>query len=506
VSGGAARALRAAALPLAALAFVLSCLTAGAPRQAPGSAGMPPPASGRGVAPPPSEAGQAGAGAAPILAGAASRPITPAIDPARPVRIAGFGPGRDATGVHDDLSARALALEVGSQSVAIVALDLIGLFHDDVALIREAVARRGDGPAEVLVASTHTHAGPDIIGLWTPEDRSVDADYVAAVREAAAGAVAEAWASRRPARLTFAASRFPELLRDTRLPLAVDDLGLLLRVDAADGGGTIASLVNFASHPESLGRDNTLISSDYPWASRRALEEAYGGVALFLPGAVGGMMTPLGVSLIDPLTGAPAPQKSFRIAELLGEELADGLIGVLTDGPAGQQDGRGYVERAVLSVARRPLRLPLDNARLLAGLRSGRIRARRLDANGALESEAVAVTLRAAPGGEPLAQFACVPGEIYPELVIGGIQEPQDPAADLPGAPREPALRELMSAPYRFVLGLCNDEVGYIIPASQWDEAPPFAYGRDAPQYGEINSAGPRTAPIVLQAFADLFP
>jgi hypothetical protein len=116
-----------------------------------------------------------------------------------------------------------------------------------------------------------------------------------------------------------------------------------------------------------------------------------------------------------------------------------------------------------------------------------------------------AVTIGAGPDREPIAQFACVPGELYPELAIGGIQSPQDPAADLQGAPPEPLLRPMMSATYRFVLGLCNDELGYIIPASQWDEAPPFAYGRDRPQYGEVNSAGPRTAPIVLQAFAELF-
>ncbi len=102
------------------------------------------------------------------------------------------------------------------------------------------------------------------------------------------------------------------------------------------------------------------------------------------------------------------------------------------------------------------------------------------------------------------AQFACVPGEIYPELVIGGIQDPQDPGADIQKAPREPALRSLMAGRERFVLGLCNDELGYIIPMSEWDEQPPFAYGRTGPQYGEVNSTGPRTAPILLELFADL--
>lgn len=442
---------------------------------------------------------------APILSGAASLPITPDLDGGRPVRIGGFTPGRDAAGVHDDLYARAVVLEIGPQSLALVALDLIGLFYDDVLLIREELQGRGVGVKTVLVASTHTHAGPDVIGLWTPEERALDGSYVDRVRGAAAGAVEQAWRSRRPARLSFTRWRMPELLRDTRLPLAVDDLALLLRVDTADGGETIATLVNFAAHPESLGRDNSLISSDYPWAARRIMEEAYGGLSLFFSAAVGGMMTPLGVRIDDPQTGSPAPQKSLRMTELLGESLADGLIAAWSDGPAGGDDGPRFIDRAVLSIAQRPLRVPLDNPRFVAGLEQGRIRPRRIDRDGALGSEVAAVTISAGAGRRPLAQFACVPGELYPELAIGGIQDPQDPAADLQGAPREPILREMMTAAHRFVIGLCNDEIGYIIPAAQWDEAPPFAYGRDQPQYGEERSAGPRTAPIVMQALSELF-
>jgi hypothetical protein len=33
---------------------------------------------------------------------------------------------------------------------------------------------------------------------------------------------------------------------------------------------------------------------------------------------------------------------------------------------------------------------------------------------------------------------------------------------------------------------------------------PPFAYGRQKPQCGEINSAGPSTAPLLKRAFIDL--
>jgi hypothetical protein len=55
-----------------------------------------------------------------------------------------------------------------------------------------------------------------------------------------------------------------------------------------------------------------------------------------------------------------------------------------------------------------------------------------------------------------------------------------------------------------FLICLANDELGYIIPKSEWDSAPPWSYGRDEPQYGEKNSAGPETAPILMRALRDL--
>jgi hypothetical protein len=95
---------------------------------------------------------------------------------------------------------------------------------------------------------------------------------------------------------------------------------------------------------------------------------------------------------------------------------------------------------------------------------------------------------------------ACIPGEIYPELVYGKFQEPVDRGADFPDAPLEPTIAGLMPGPKWMLFGLANDEVGYIIPKRQWDKAPPYAYGREQPQYGEINSCGPDVAPVLMEA------
>ena len=473
--------------------FVVRCVTSPGPG-APAATGVPP---------------------APFFAGAASIAITPEVRPdGPPIWLAGFGQDRAASGVHDDLYARALVLGSGTRSVAIVALDLIGLFHDEVVRIREEVRTRHPGveAGYIMVCSTHTHAGPDVIGLWTPEGRAVDPAYVARVRAAAADAVAGAWDRRRPARLGFGAAERPDLIVDSRLPRVIDPAVRMLRVETGDGRATIATLLEFADHPESLGRENTLISSDYPGAARRAPEQAFGGVAIFVSGDLGGLLTPLGLRLSDPDTGLPVPEKTFRMAETLGRELARSVIvaGQGSEAAPGAGSAGATTAGGTIEVMAREFRVPLENPRFRRGLEEGRVWPRALGEDGSLASEAAVLTLRgpgdaaAGDGMVPLAQFACVPGEIYPELVTGGIQSPQDPGADFPGAPPEPALASLMTARYRFVVGLCDDELGYIIPKSEWDEKPPFAYGRDSPQYGEMNSAGPQVAPILMDVFRSL--
>jgi hypothetical protein len=100
--------------------------------------------------------------------------------------------------------------------------------------------------------------------------------------------------------------------------------------------------------------------------------------------------------------------------------------------------------------------------------------------------------------------IAAIPGEIYPELILDKVQDPADPGADFPDAPIEPAIYKQLRGSHRMIIGLANDELGYIIPKRQWDEKPPFCYGRKSAQYGEMNSLGPETAPLLCKAFKEL--
>jgi hypothetical protein len=57
-----------------------------------------------------------------------------------------------------------------------------------------------------------------------------------------------------------------------------------------------------------------------------------------------------------------------------------------------------------------------------------------------------------------------------------------------------------MQGKLTMIIGLANDELGYIVPKSQWDAEAPFAYGRKKDQYGEENSFGPEVAPTLHAA------
>ena len=100
-------------------------------------------------------------------------------------------------------------------------------------------------------------------------------------------------------------------------------------------------------------------------------------------------------------------------------------------------------------------------------------------------------------------EILAVPGEIYPEIIDGGVEQPE--GGDFGIAPIEtPGLRTMMRGKVNMVVGLANDEIGYIVPKSQWDVEAPFAYGREKAQYGEENSGGPETAPVVYHELVAL--
>jgi hypothetical protein len=430
--------------------------------------------------------------------GFARRVITPAIG-TRPVYLAGFANDRKATGVHDDLWARAFAVSdlTGQRRVVLVSVDLIGFFRDDVLAARALLHTKAPGAA-LVVASTHNHEGPDTMGLWGRGRFSsgVDPEYLARVRRDVAEAAAEALGRLQPARLVLARAKTPGLVEDGRLPRVVDDTIVAVRAVGEDGS-TLGTLVGWSNHPEALGAKNTLVTSDFAHFLRRRVEERLGGTCVFVVGSIGGLMTPLGLKLEDP-AGRPVPADSFELARAVGERAADAALEALRAAPHASASTALEHRSAAAFV-------PLENRlfRLAAFLG---VLPRKVFSAGRPATTLFGDDVETEVGYLRLGDLEAllVPAEIYPELVLGGIQDPQDPGADHRGAPRERPLFDLLRSDHRMVVGLANDEIGYVIPRSQWDAKAPFAYARAEDQYGEVNSVGPSAAPRLREAFARL--
>ena len=173
--------------------------------------------------------------------------VTPDLKSGRPVFLAGQESNRPAEGVHDPLAARALVLKDGKSKIALVAVDSIGVQYPLVQQVRAKLPEF----AYVLVASTHTHEGPDVIGIWGPTETEsgVDPKYLDQLRDGIVAAVQKADQACVPAKAEYGSAEDPTLLKDFRLPEVLDPVLRTIRFTRADNGKTCGLLVQWNTHP-----------------------------------------------------------------------------------------------------------------------------------------------------------------------------------------------------------------------------------------------------------------
>jgi len=456
-----------------------------------------------------------------LYAGAYKAPVTPDVQKSR-VYLAGFGHNRIATGVHDDLYVRCLALGAGGQIVAMCSVDVIGIFYDDVLKIRQQVQEKVPEVSHLIVAGTHVHEGPDTLGLWgpTPLQTGIDENYLTWLDAQIADSAVRAVRAMQPARVELARDDHPllKLLQSVnRPPLVKDPYLFVMRFIGIGAAEPIAVLVNWSDHPETLGRENSVITADYPHWLCQHLENHLGGTALFFNGSVGKLST-LGnqVALLDPDTGEIARDGTWKKAELIGT-----LLGELAE--RALKSAEALVVDSIL-IRESILFVPLQNDHFRIAEAAGIFAHRKpMYTDGTMDGSTTEKDLsdtehiRFATGhdlqteidylqllnrGRVVAEIATIPGEIYPELTNGGIR--RYPGADFPDASFEPALRAHLKSRYQFIFGLGNDELGYLIPKAEWDNQPPWLLNKPERWYGEINSAGPDVAGVVLRGLVAL--
>ena len=257
------------------------------------------------------------------------------ISPPLGAPLAGFAARQGVTvGIHDDLFARALVLENRGQTAALVSVDVLALPAEFVTRVRRAINKRtGIAPEAVMIASTHTHAGPvTITTFFNPED-CLDASYMNRLEDAITEAVAVAWHERFAARAGVGAGYVTGVgvnRRSADMKPIDEEIGII-RIEAEDHR-LRAVFINYACHPTVLGSNNLLVTGDFPAFAIERIENAIGsenGFAMFVNGTQGNIS--MGHSSELSAIGVITPGRTFERAAELGNRLGDAVLAALPE-------------------------------------------------------------------------------------------------------------------------------------------------------------------------------
>ncbi len=238
--------------------------------------------------------------AQPILrAGTARKDITPT----QPVKMEGYGSRKDLSqGVHDPISARAVAFQQDGRRLVLVSTDICGFYGGTAATMRKAIlAECGLRPSELFLAAVHTHSGPTL-ALVGGKVHPNNVQYTKTLQAQLIGVVREALAHTVPVRIEVGSGSSPvgcnrrEYVRDAagkvkvrlgRNPdRPVDHEVQVLEVSPTGDARPAAVIFAYATHSTAMGPHNYLISGDVHGLAEQFLEQ-YFGAGLVAPGFAG---------------------------------------------------------------------------------------------------------------------------------------------------------------------------------------------------------------------------
>ncbi len=407
----------------------------------------------------------------PLQIGYAQQSITPSL--AQTVFLAGFGQNRRAEGIHDELLARALAIlpgEEGSPQVVLTSLDLLGLTRQHWQAIEQRVNENAPG-TYVLGTCTHNHQGPDTLGMWGSDmtTSGIDPSYLDWLEDQVVETILAALADapertgESPVYLKAVSVHVPGMIKNTRDPDIVDDELFCLQFGITQNNHwqPAVTLVDFPCHAEVLWKENNQISADYPGTLCKDLEEGSGAPCIFFAGDMGGLLTP------------DVRDHTFEEADRFGNTLARAAISSLRENFA--------IHMEIVSDQVQPTRveftIPMSNPLFQMAMGTGLL-ANVL--NDQMEIETEVNLLKIGP-----IWLAGVPGEVLPKLGL--------------------ALKALLlesGADLAAIIGLANDELGYILPKEEYIfPENPFEPGE---HYEETMSIGPEAGPQVVAALREM--
>ena len=379
-----------------------------------------------------------------FLAGAATRTINPEKDS---LYLAGGKANRPFIDVHDNLYVKAMVVSNRNNNITMLTFDCIGLLYPQLQAIRSRIKVELPliDPEHIVMSSTHTHSGPDVVGIWGKDlaHSGVNDKHMQLIVDRAVEAIKEATQARKPVSISFGSGSFGEdWVKNISEPGELDRSVSIIQLTDLNGKN-IAMLTNFACHPTIMDDASTAASSDYVWGYYKYLDSAQGGVNMFLQGAIGGWIQPEGVP------------HTFDQANYYGTSLGKYVFELTKNKNASKNINFNSVK----------VDFPLSNPSFQMLSKAGIIKR---DFGKTVSSEIAYFNI-----GD--ASFATHPGETCPALGL--------------------ATKELMNnkGP-KFVLGLSQDALGYIVKPSFFDLSKNIPHS----EYLTGMSIGPATMGIIL--------
>ncbi|RJP19331.1 MAG: hypothetical protein C4527_27525 [Candidatus Omnitrophota bacterium] len=363
-------------------------------------------------------------------AGVSYRIVTP--DPLLPVS-GGIGPSHPTTMKKGELTVRALVLENEETRVAIVSGDFLGF---PAVLGNKVRTKIKDIPPEnILIGVTHTHSAPDCYGF--PNEKGevlVNFDYLDMVCTKMAEAINEAANSLQrvfvkigtdKAEGKIAYNYYADRLYDPRCHV-------MQFVDVNQQA--IATLVNYAIHPEVLGADQGILSPDLIGPLYDRIAANGGGIGVFMNSAQGGMVT------ADCRGSDGKDIQTWEECIRIGALLADEALRIAQNA--------AVQENPKLSCFSTTITFPIESPIMRQILQVSSLQYQ-LDDNGNISTQVNMINLGNA-------QILTIPGEALPNIGY--------------------YLKRKMKGEHNFLFGLTNDAFGYMLTKVDFDSFDRYRY------------------------------
>lgn len=371
--------------------------------------------------------------------GTAMEIITP--DPLLPVS-GGVGIPEPAHEKKGELTARAAVFQQGDTTIAVVGLDLLGFPSVLGDRVRKQVPRIPAG--NILIGSTHTHSGPDCYAF--PDGRgghTGDLDYMDFVCKQAAKAINRALDSLAPASLRIATGEAQgQIAFNYYAPDLYDRRMSVIQAVGTDDK-PILTLVNYAIHPEVLGNEVGILSPDCIGPMCDKIEQQVGGMALFMNGAQGGMVTADNRNLDeprDPLRGYWNGSRTWDECLRIGHLMADEALRIVKGAPL-QKDPGLYCTSV-------DVKFPVESKMMWGIILGSPLKYPYND------DQSITTRINLVNLGN--AQILTIPGEALPNIGF--------------------YLKRKMRGEHNLLFGLTNDAFGYILTKVDFNSFPRYDY------------------------------